>query len=107
MPDMTEKALYNPYVNIKVGIEYFVELSEEFTTEEAVLTAYHYGVSGAYSRCSKDAEITSDYADRVLAASARIEKELSERAKEVAKEAQVVQMSGEAQKGENQDATLD
>ena len=79
MPDMTEKALYNPYVNIKVGIEYLVELSEEFTTEEAVLTAYHYGVSGAYSRCSKDAEITSDYADRVLAASARIEKELKAR----------------------------
>lgn len=79
MPDMTEKALYNPYVNIKVGIEYLVELSEEFTTEEAVLTAYHYGVSGAYSRCSKDAAITSDYADRVLEASARIEKELLER----------------------------
>lgn len=93
MPDMTEKALYNPYVNIKVGIEYLVELSEEFTTEEAVLTAYHYGVSGAYSRCSKDAAITSDYADRVLAASARIEKELKAREEEV--------------KGGYADATLD
>ena len=83
MPDMTEKALYNPYVNIKVGIEYLVELSEEFTTEEAVLTAYHYGPSGTYSRCHRDTAITSDYADRVLEASARIEKELSEREKEV------------------------
>ncbi len=79
MPDMTEKALYNPYVNIRVAIEYLVELSEEFTTEEAVLTAYHYGVSGAYGRCHKDAAITSDYADRVLEASARIEKELKAR----------------------------
>ena len=83
MPDMTEKALYNPYVNIRVAIEYLVELSEEFTTEEAVLTAYHYGVSGAYSRCHKDTAITSDYADKVLEASTRIEKELKAREEEV------------------------
>ncbi len=76
MPDMTEKALYNPYVNIGVGIRYLAELSEEFSTEEAVLTAYHYGVSGAYSRCYQDASITSDYAEKVLEASVRIEEEL-------------------------------
>lgn len=79
MPDMTERALYNPYVNIRVGIGYLAELSEEFTTEEAVLTAYHYGPSGAYNRCYKDASITSDYADKVLEASTRIEGELKAR----------------------------
>ncbi len=79
MPDMTEKALYNPYVNIGVGIRYLAELSEEFSTEEAVLTAYHYGVSGAYSRCYQDASITSDYAEKVLEASVRIEEELLKR----------------------------
>lgn len=83
MPDMTEKVLYNPYVNIGVGIRYLVELSEEFSTERAVLTAYHYGVSGAYSRCYKDSQITSHYADKVLEAADRIEEELLKREAEV------------------------
>lgn len=79
MEGLKEKALYNPYTNIQVGIRYLVELSESFDTEAGVLTAYKYGPSGARSRCFNDPEITSEYAEKVLAAAERIEGELEHR----------------------------
>lgn len=82
MSDMKEKALYNPYINIQVGIQYLKELSDDFNTEEAVLTAYHYGPAGAYSYCFNDPEITSDYAKKIIAIEERIDSELKAREEE-------------------------
>lgn len=76
MEGLKEKALYSPYVNIQVGIRYLAELSETFDTNAAILTAYKYGPGGAYSRCFNDPEITSEYAEKVLAVAARIDDEL-------------------------------
>lgn len=71
--------MFNPYLNIRLGVSYLSELTDQFETEPAMLTAYRYGPGGAYSRCFNDAEITSEYATIILDIAARIEKQFEEK----------------------------
>ena len=81
MEGMKEKALYNPYVNIRIGIEYLSELQEIFSTEAGMLTGYKYGPGGAMSRCFNDRTITSPYAEQIIARADEIDEELEARRK--------------------------
>ena len=83
MEGMTEKALYNPYVNIRIGMGYLAELKEIFNTEEGMLTGYKYGPGGAMSRCFNDRTVTSSYAEKIVERADEIEEELVAREKEV------------------------
>ena len=82
MEGMSEKALYNPYVNIRIGMEYLAELKEIFNTEEGMLTGYKYGPGGAMSRCFNDRTVSSPYAEKIMERADEIEEELSAREKE-------------------------
>lgn len=75
-----ESALINPYANIRIGIEYLAELMERFDNMNFILSAYQYGVSGAYKNAREDGG--SAYSDRVQEIQDRIETQLSERAAE-------------------------
>lgn len=81
--DLTEDTLKNPYVNIRVAISYVKELQERFGSMEKVLTAYHYGVSGAQKYVWGNGEDGCDYSDKVLETRKRIEEQLMERKQEV------------------------
>ena len=83
MEGMTEKALYNPYVNIRIGMEYLKELKEIFDTESGMLTGYKYGPGGAMSRCFNDRTVSSPYAEKIMERADEIEEELKSREQEV------------------------
>lgn len=40
--------LENPFQNVTVAVDYLAELKERFGSTDKTLTAYHYGVTGAY-----------------------------------------------------------
>ncbi|MCD7785728.1 MAG: lytic transglycosylase domain-containing protein [Oscillospiraceae bacterium] len=73
---LSDDALLNPYLNIEVGVAYLSELSERFDSQDEVLTAYHYGVTGAYRDFWNNGETGSSYSDRVLEIAERIRQEL-------------------------------
>lgn len=75
-----ETVLINPYTNIRIGIEYLAELMGRFDNMNFILSAYQYGVSGAYRNAREDGG--SAYSDRVQAIQDRIETQLAERAAE-------------------------
>ncbi|MCC8068034.1 MAG: lytic transglycosylase domain-containing protein, partial [Clostridiales bacterium] len=72
----SEDVYLNPYTNIYAGISFLAELSEKYGTLDEVLTAYHYGVSGARRSFWSKGEIGSDYSDEVLEVAERIRTEL-------------------------------
>ena len=72
----TDEAFINPYLNIDAGISYLVELYERFESSEMVLTAYHYGVTGAYRDYWNNGEAGSPYSDEVLEIAERIRSEI-------------------------------
>lgn len=69
---LSDEAFINPYLNINAGIDYLVELFERFGSKEEVLTAYHYGVTGAYRDYWNKGEAGSPYSDTVLEVAERI-----------------------------------
>ncbi|MCD8110247.1 MAG: lytic transglycosylase domain-containing protein [Clostridiales bacterium] len=72
----SEDVFLNPYQNIYAGISFLAELSEKYGTDDEVLTAYHYGVSGARSLFWSEGETGSSYSDKVLEVAERINSEL-------------------------------
>lgn len=72
----SEDVYLNPYTNIYAGISFLAELSEKYGTMDEVLTAYHYGVSGARRLFWSKGEIGSDYSEEVLEVAERIRTEL-------------------------------
>lgn len=66
----------NPYFNIMVGVDYLAELQGRFDTEAEVLTAYNYGVSGAYQNVWNKGLTETEYSRTVQQAKARIEAQL-------------------------------
>lgn len=78
----SDEAFINPYLNIYAGISFLVELSERFDSQEMVLTAYHYGVTGAYRDYWNKGATDSPYSDEVLEIAKRIQSQLDERAEE-------------------------
>lgn len=79
---LSNEAFINPYLNIDAGISFLVELSERFDSQEMVLTAYHYGVTGSYRDYWNKGETGSPYSDEVLEITERIQGQLDERAEE-------------------------
>lgn len=73
---LSDEAFINPYMNIDAGIDYLCELYERFESNEMVLTAYHYGVTGAYRDYWNNGEAGSPYSDEVLEIAERIRDEL-------------------------------
>lgn len=73
---LSEEAFINPYLNIEAGISFLVELSERFDSQKEVLTAYHYGVTGAYRDYWNKGEAGSPYSDDVLEIAERIQGEM-------------------------------
>ena len=69
---LSDEAFMNPYLNIDAGIDYLVELFERFGSKEEVLTAYHYGVTGAYRDYWNKGEAGSPYSDEVQEIAERI-----------------------------------
>lgn len=78
----SDEAFINPYLNIEAGISYLVELAGRFDSQEKVLTAYHYGVTGAYRDYWNKGETGSSYSETVLEVAERIQNQLEERAEE-------------------------
>lgn len=66
----------NPYFNIMVAVDYLAELQGRFDTEAEVLTAYNYGVTGAYTHVWNKGLIETEYSRTVQQAKERIETQL-------------------------------
>lgn len=99
IPGAGEEVLTNPYTNIRVALEYLKELSDRFDTREKVLTAYSYGVTGAYRNFWNAGKDTSPYADHVLEVRERIAEELDVRKTEAQIEAMEWQAGKEEKDG--------
>ena len=69
--------IYDPFQNIRVGVDYLAELLEKYGgSYEKALTAYQSGPSGAYKYWFSAGVNASPYAKEVLAKAARIEEEM-------------------------------
>lgn len=66
----------NPYFNIMVAVDYLAELQGRFDTEAEVLTAYNYGVTGAYKHVWNKGLTETEYSKAVQQVKQRIEKQL-------------------------------
>lgn len=66
----------NPYFNVMVAVDYLAELQGRFDTEAEVLTAYNYGLSGAYKHVWNKGLTETEYSKAVQQAKQRIEKQL-------------------------------
>lgn len=93
--DGAEETLKNPYTNIRVGMEYLKELSDRFISKDEVLTAYNYGVTGAYKNFWNDGVYSSPYSDKVLAIRDRIGEDLEKRKYDVFSQVMGVTDGGE------------
>lgn len=62
--------------NIMVGVDYLAELQERFDTEAEVLTAYNYGVTGAYQHVWNKGLTDTEYSREVQQAKERIERRM-------------------------------
>ncbi|MCD8082854.1 MAG: lytic transglycosylase domain-containing protein [Clostridiales bacterium] len=78
----SDEIFLHPYTNIYAGISYLAELSGRFDSQEKVLTAYHYGVSGSYKQFWNAGESGSPYSEKVLGIAERIRLQLEQREKE-------------------------
>lgn len=83
MGGAAEETLKNPYTNIRIGMDYLKELSDRFISKDEVLTAYNYGVTGAYKNFWNDSVYNSPYSDKVLGKRERIMEDLEKRKYEV------------------------
>jgi soluble lytic murein transglycosylase len=61
-----KKTLFDPHVNIKLGIHYLAELHDRFGDLEVALTAYNYGPSRVAEMQKNCNPLPRAYADRVM-----------------------------------------
>lgn len=71
MKKLNVKSLYNPYGNIKVGVDYIMELADQYEDIGTVLNIYNAGNKGL--ELAKQGKYL-DYTKRVLNRSAELEK---------------------------------
>lgn len=76
-------SLCNPYMNIRIALEHLAELADRFIAMDEMLTAYHYGVAGAYRSYFNQNVYHSPYSDKVQETRARILMDLEDRKTEV------------------------
>lgn len=62
-----EHTLFDPYLNISLGVRYLAKLQKRFGTLEIALTAYNYGPSRVEAWIRRGDDLPTDYAQRVLA----------------------------------------
>ena len=62
-----EHTLFDPYLNISLGVRYLAKLQKRFGTLEIALTAYNYGPSRVEAWLRRGDALPMDYAQRVLA----------------------------------------
>jgi len=61
-----DRTLFNPYLNIRMGIYYLSQLILDFKDVEVALTAYNYGPTYVKSLIDKKERIPRDYYQRFL-----------------------------------------
>jgi soluble lytic murein transglycosylase-like protein len=67
-----DRTLFNPYLNIKMGIHYFSQLALDFKDVGVALTAYNYGPTYVRGLIERNERIPNDYSRKVLNAYRRI-----------------------------------
>lgn len=68
----------NPFQNVRVGVDLLAELKKQFGSINKALTAYNFGVSGAYEHVWDKGLASCEYSRNVMAVSERIRKELGQ-----------------------------
>jgi hypothetical protein len=63
-----DRTLFNPYLNIRIGIYYLSQLILDFKDTEVALTAYNYGPTYVKNLLEKKERIPHDYYRRFLTA---------------------------------------
>lgn len=61
-----EELLFDPAVNLKLGVRYLAHLRNRFGDLRTALTAYNYGPTRVSAWLSECAPLPTDYADRIL-----------------------------------------
>ena len=67
IPWKGKKTLFNPHLNIKLGIHYLNKLVDRFEDIEIALTAYNYGPTRIAQRLKNKESLPKAYAHRILA----------------------------------------
>jgi hypothetical protein len=62
-----DRTLFNPYLNIKMGIHYFSRLLLDFKDPGLALTAYNYGPTYVRSLMDRKRKIPQDFHQKILA----------------------------------------
>ena len=63
---MGDRTLFNPYLNVRIGIHYLSELLDDFQDLGTALTAYNYGPTYVRSLLDRKEKIPLNYYRRVL-----------------------------------------
>jgi soluble lytic murein transglycosylase len=63
-----DRTLFNPYLNIKMGIYYFTQLTKDFNDIRLALAAYNYGPTYIKSLIEKEEGIPLNYNRKFLTA---------------------------------------
>ena len=61
-----DRTLFNPFLNIKIGIHYLSRLVEEFNDLRLALTAYNYGPTYVKGLMERKEEIPQNFYQRIL-----------------------------------------
>jgi soluble lytic murein transglycosylase len=61
-----DRTLFNPYLNIRIGIYYLSQLILDFKDTEVALTAYNYGPTYVKTLLERKERIPQDYYHRFL-----------------------------------------
>jgi soluble lytic murein transglycosylase-like protein len=67
-----DRTLFNPYLNIRMGIHYFSQLTLDFKDVGVALTAYNYGPTYVKGLIERKERIPNDYSRKVLTAYQKI-----------------------------------
>ncbi len=62
-----DRTLFNPYLNVRIGIYYLSQLILDFNDIRVALTAYNYGPTYVKGLIEKNEKVPQDYYRRVLA----------------------------------------
>jgi soluble lytic murein transglycosylase len=63
-----DRTLFNPYLNIRIGIHYLSQLMTDFKDVRTALTAYNYGPTYVKGLIERKERIPHNYSRRVLIA---------------------------------------
>jgi soluble lytic murein transglycosylase len=63
-----DQTLFNPFLNIKIGIHYLSRLIDDFNDLGLALTAYNYGPTYVKDRIGKKQQVSLHFYNRVLSA---------------------------------------